>query len=146
MVYVSGHIDGVMNDFYMKNVGLVDQNSSNIRGLFHFKNVFDKEKPFWMNAKLLSDKLPAELSKLGSVDIVGDIEMTKRTLNTNINMLTSIGKGKAVIEIENLDNPDLAAYKGNVVLEQFDLGGLIGNDNFGVTSLDLDIDGVGFNQ
>ncbi|MDM1377770.1 translocation/assembly module TamB [Myroides marinus] len=163
MVYVSGHIDGVMNDFYMKNVGLVDQNSSNIRGLFHFKNVFDKEKPFWMNAnvdrlyitrdnivglmpELLSDKLPAELSKLGNVDIVGDIEMTKRTLNTNINMLTSIGKGKAVIEIENLDNPDLAAYKGNVVLEQFDLGGLIGNDNFGVTSLDLDIDGVGFNQ
>lgn len=163
MVYVSGQIDGVMNDFFMKNVNLVDQNASNVRGLFHFKNVFDKEKPFWMNAnidklfitrdnivglmpELLADKLPAELSTLGNVDLVGDIEMTKRTLKTNIEMLTSIGKGSAIIEIENLDNPNLAAYKGNVVLEQFDLGEFIKNSSFGVTSLDLDIDGVGFNQ
>ncbi|MCC9043379.1 translocation/assembly module TamB [Myroides sp. M-43] len=163
MVYVTGHIDGVMNDFYMKNVNLVDPNMSNIIGLFHFKNVFDQDKPFWMNADvdrlyitrdnivglmpdLLGALLPVELSSLGTVDLSGNIEMTKRTLKTNVDVLTSIGKGRGLIEIENLDNPNLAAYKGNIVLDKFDIGELIKDNNFGVSSLDLEIDGVGFNQ
>ncbi|MEK6449938.1 MULTISPECIES: translocation/assembly module TamB domain-containing protein [unclassified Myroides] len=162
-VFVRGHIDGVMNDFFMKNVNLVDENTSNVRGLFHFKNVFDKDKPFWMNAnvdrlyvtrnnlvglmpEILGSLLPEQLSALGNVNLQGDIELTKRTLDTNVHILTSIGKGIAIVEIENLDNPDKAAYKGNVILDQFDLGEFINNHNFGVTSLNLDIDGVGFNQ
>ncbi|MCA4806431.1 translocation/assembly module TamB domain-containing protein [Myroides odoratimimus] len=163
MVYVTGHINGVMNDFTMKNVNLVDDNMSNVRGLFSFRNVFDKVKPFWMKAnvdrlfitrdhivglmpELLHELLPTELTNLGQVDIKGDIEMTKRTLKTDIDLLTSIGKGKAVIDIENLDNPNLAAYKGDIVLEKFDLGEFIKNQNFGLTSVDLEVDGVGFNQ
>lgn len=163
VVYVHGRINGPMNNFSMNNVSLVDGRESNIVGGFTFKNVFDKDAPFWMKAnlsrmqvtrsslvslmpKLLDDFLPAKMSDLGLIDLQGEVELTKRTLDTNIHVLTSIGKADAIIKIEELNNPDKAKYKGNVVLENFDIGAFADVKALGLTSLDVDVDGTGFNQ
>ncbi|MTG97617.1 translocation/assembly module TamB [Myroides sp. BIT-d1] len=162
-LYFQGSIVGVMNDFQLINARLLDQSNSQVIGQFAFRNVFDKDKPFWMKTNLsklyisrynlvslmpdlLKSKLPESLDNMGMFDIHGELEMTKRTLKTDIDVLTNIGKGRAKLEINHLDEPDLAQYKGNIALDKFDLGSFIDNKQFGVTSFDLYVDGKGFNQ
>jgi hypothetical protein len=162
-VYVQGRINGVMNNFTMTNVNLVDGKEANIIGRFAFKNVFDKEKPFWMKANLtrlqarreslvslmpeiLGGLLPEQIASLGLVNIQGDVELTKRTLSTDATVLTTLGKAIATIDIENLNDPNTAKYKGNIVLDKFNIGAFVHEPSIGIVSLDLDVDGVGFNQ
>ncbi len=162
-VYIKGKVEGMMNDLSMKNVHLVDGGYTYVLGQFKFKNVFDQEKPFWMRADLtrlqttrnslvslmpemLSEKLPVELGNLGVVDVHGEIEMTKRTLNTDIQVITSVGMAVAEIDIDNLNDADKALYKGNIILNKFNLGEFIKDNKFGLASVDIDVDGQGFNQ
>lgn len=162
-LYFKGKMDGVMNNFTITNGQLLDENESRVFGQFTFKNVFDKEKPFWMSTNLsrlfisrsnlvglmpvlLEDKLPVELNDLGWIDLTGELEMTKRTLNTNIKVLTSVGQAKSTLDIHHLNEPENATYKGNIVLDKFDLGAFVKAKQLGLTSLDLYVDGKGFNQ
>lgn len=162
-VFFKGYMKGVMNDFVLEGANLVDENNSQIIGKFAFRNVFDDHEPFWMRADLsrlqttrynlvalmpdlLGKSLPTELDGLGLVNIIGNIELTKRTLDTDIEFVTAIGKGNAKIAIQQLNDPDHATYKGNIKLDHFDLGHFIQNEQFGLTSFDLYVDGHGFNQ
>ncbi|MHC5202253.1 translocation/assembly module TamB domain-containing protein [Myroides sp. LJL119] len=163
MLYVSGLIQGPMNNFILENARAIDQNNSQIQGHFAFKNVFDPAAPFWMQAKLdrlqttrghlisLMPKtmlalLPEQLNYLGHVDLRGDIILTKRTLESDVQILTSIGKANAKLDIVNLNDPYNAQYNGDIILNSFDLGEFLQQSQLGLTSLDLYVDGMGFNQ
>ncbi|MEC4114078.1 translocation/assembly module TamB domain-containing protein [Myroides pelagicus] len=162
-LYFAGDMRGVMNNFQLSNANLTDDNNSRVNGRFAFKNVFDKDKPFWMKAKVgrlyisranlvglmpsvLTDLLPPTLERFGMFDISGDIEQMKRMLKADVTAITGLGKAKAQLDIIDLDNPNIAAYKGNIVLDQFDLGTFLESKQFGLTSLDVYIDGKGFNK
>lgn len=162
-LFFKGHMKGPMNNFVFENASLIDENNSQINGRFAFKNVFDPNAPFWMKANLthlqttrynlvslmpdlLTTHLSEEFEGLGFVTILGDIELTKRELEADVRLLSSIGKGEVKVAINHLNESNNASYKGNIKLDQFDLGSFINNSQFGLTSLNLHIDGKGFNQ
>lgn len=163
MLYISGKMNGPMNNFTLSNARAIDQNNSQIQGFFAFKNVFDPIAPFWMHTKLdrlqttrehlvtlmpktLGNLLPEQLNFLGDVDLRGDIVLTKRTLESDVQLLSSIGKGTAILDIVNLNDPFNAQYSGDITLDSFDIGEFLQQPQLGLTSLDLYVDGMGFNQ
>ena len=143
---------------------MVDSKKSEIIGTIHFKNLFpSRGKQFYMNGEfdklstnydnlvtilpnILGKRLPVILKKLGTVNLVGDAQVTTTSVAANFDMTTRLGKVNSDLNIENMHLSDKAAYVGNVVLEDFDIGTLLDRKDLGKTSLNLDIDGKGFSQ
>lgn len=46
----------------------------------------------------------------------------------------------------NINNIDNASYKGNIILEQFNIGSFLNKKDLGKVSLNIDVDGKGFKQ
>lgn len=162
-LFLKATVTGVMNDFMLSDVKVVDENYSEIIGLFQFRNVFDKEKPFGMEANLsrldtsyedlamllprvLGEKLPIQLSKLGGVSLRGIVGLTKRDLKADVAILTAVGAMDGDLVINGIDEIEKATYIGNVVLDAFDLGAVLEDDTFGIVSLNVNLDGTGFDQ
>lgn len=162
-LFLKTDLTGYMNDFMLSNVKLVDENYSEIIGFFQFKNLFDKKKDFSMDANLsrlntsyddlahllprvLGEKLPPKLSKLGGISLNGVVGLTKRDLNAKVSMLTSIGTMDADFLMEGIDQIEKAVYRGNIVLNEFDLGTVLEDESFGIVSLNINLDGTGFDQ
>ncbi len=162
--YVNGRIKGPLNNLKITNLKLVDSKKSQIVGTIHFKNLFpNKDQEFFMDGKfakvyinyndlvtilpnVLGKRLPVILKKLGNVNLVGTTQVTTTSVGANIVMTTQLGKVNSDLNIENMNLTDKAAYVGNVVLENFDLGVLLDRKDIGKVSLNLDIDGKGFSE
>lgn len=162
-LFLKADVTGVMNDFMLSNVKLVDESYSEIAGLFQFKNIFNKGKAFEMDANLsrlttsyedlthlmprvLGERLPIQLSKLGGVSMSGIVGLNKRELKANIEALTAVGVLKSDFVMQGIDQIEKATYVGNVVLDQFDLGTVLDDKTFGIVSLNINLDGTGFDQ
>lgn len=161
---VKGRIKGPLNNLKITNLKLVDSKKSQIIGTIHFKNLFpNKDQEFYMDAKLarlsmsydnlvkilpnvLGKRLPLILKKLGTINLVGDTQVTTTSVDANFVMTTLLGKVNSDLSIENMNLSDKAAYVGNIVLEDFDLGTLLDRKDIGKTSLNLDVDGKGFSE
>ena len=161
---IKGRIKGPLNNLVISNLKLVDSKKSEIIGTIHFKNLFpSRGKQFYMNGEfdklstnydnlvtilpnVLGKSLPVILKKLGTVNLVGDAQVTTTSVAANFDMTTRLGKVNSDLNIENMHLSDKAAYVGNVVLEDFDIGTLLDRKDLGKTSLNLDIDGKGFSQ
>jgi hypothetical protein len=161
---IKGRIKGPLNNLVITNLKLVDSKKSEIIGTINFKNLFpSKGKQFYMNGEfvklstnydnlvtilpnVLGKRLPVILKKLGTVNLVGDAQVTTTSVAANFDMTTRLGKVNSDLNIENMHLSDKAAYVGNVVLEDFDIGTLLDRKDIGKTSLNLDIDGKGFSQ
>ncbi|WP_290865289.1 translocation/assembly module TamB domain-containing protein [Flavobacterium sp.] len=161
---IKGRIKGPLNNLVLTNLKLVDSKKSQIIGTIHFKNLFpSKGKTFYMNgnfAKLstsyddlvtvlpnvLGKRLPIILKKLGTVNLVGDAQVTTTSLDASFAMGTQLGKVNSDLSIENIHLSDKATYAGNIVLENFDIGTLLDRKDVGKASLNLDVDGIGFSE
>lgn len=163
LFYVNTHLIGTLNNFTTENLKLVDKNQSEIIGNLTFKNLFHKEKSFYIDGKLyrvssnyenlsailpniLGKRLPASLAKLGNVTISGTIQLTEDFINSKVNVLSNLGEVTADLAIQDLSNIDNATYQGEIALNQFEIGTLLGQNEIGWTNLNLEVDGQGFNQ
>lgn len=162
--YIGGRIRGTLNNLKIKNLKFTDSKKSQIIGSIHFKNLFpNKDHEFYMDAKLkrlstnyddlvtilpnvLGKKLPVILKKLGTINLVGNTQVTTTSVKAVFDMNTQLGKVNLDMNIENMNLTDKADYVGNVVLESFDLGTLLDRKDVGKVSLNLDIDGKGFSE
>ncbi len=162
--YVDTHLTGTLNNFTTENLTLIDSNYSEIVGNVTFKNLFSKtenefqiignfnritsdyEKLKKIMPKVLGERLPSSLAVLGSFDINGTMDLTYNDINADVTMLSELGYLKSNLYIDNLSNIDRAKYKGNIVLDKFDLGRLVGENMVGKTTLNLDVDGQGFTK
>ena len=162
--YVKGRIKGPLNNLKITRLKLVDSKKSQIIGAINFKNLFPSEgKEFYMNgefAKLstnyddlvsilpnvLGKRLPVILKKLGVINLVGNTQVTTTSVEASFVMTTQLGKAKSDLNIENMNLTDKAAYVGNVVLDNFDIGTLLDRKDVGKVSLNLDVDGKGFSE
>ncbi|MFT5753477.1 MAG: hypothetical protein ACI924_000694 [Flavobacterium sp.] len=162
--YVDTHLKGTLNNFTTKNLSLVDKYGSEIRGNVTFKNLLTKkEKEFEISGnfnkiysryddikilmpRILGERLPSSLALLGSFDINGTMDLTYNDINADVAMLSELGYLKSKLYINNLNNIDKAEYNGNIVLDRFDIGILIGDKTIGKTTLNLDVDGKGFTK
>jgi len=162
--YIDTHLVGTLNNFITHNLKLVDKNQSEIIGTINFQNLFGKEQQeFYMKGnfdrvvsnyenlksilpQILGKNLPSVLSKLGTVNISGAVELTQKYINADVMMLSQLGYFEGNLAMQNINNIDNASYQGNIKLETFDLGTLLSQKDIGKATLDLDVDGKGFTQ
>ena len=158
-VLFSANINGVLNDLNTENLFVQSENTS-IRGNFNFKNLFSRNEPFAMNAKMknvttnyyelrsllpnILGKLPTSFQKFGQFTVRGDAIVTQTTIDAKVNINTTIGSSYSDLKLTNIDNIDNASYKGFVSLIDFDLGNLVQKESLGKTSLDFNVEGMGF--
>jgi hypothetical protein len=162
--YVNGRIKGPLNNLKITNLKLIDSKKSLIIGTLNFKNLFpNKEQEFYMNGNfeklsssyddlvtilpnVLGKRLPVILKKLGKINLVGNAQVTTTSVEASFVMTSQLGKVNSDLNIKNMNLTDKAAYVGNVVLENFDLGAFLDRKDVGKVSLNLDVDGKGFSE
>ncbi|MEO8239142.1 MAG: translocation/assembly module TamB domain-containing protein [Flavobacterium sp.] len=157
-------IQGPLNNLNLNGLRLSDRNGSRIVGNINFKNLLgNKSQKFSMYGKfnklvssydnlvvllpnVLGKKLPKELQRIGKFNIVGTANVSTTDLETKFKMVTDLGNGQVELNMNNIDFIDKASYSGNIVLDDFDIGALLNRKDIGKTTLNLDIDGVGFSK
>lgn len=156
----STNISGVLNDLNTNDLFLFSDNTG-IRGDFNFKNLFNKQKPFVLDAEmknvtssyyqlnallpnLIGNSLPSTFSKLGQFTIRGKATITDSSVDAKVNLNTAVGSSYADILLSNFNNIDNATYKGFISLIDFDLGDFVNNKSLGKTTLDFNVEGKGF--
>lgn len=162
--YLSTRLKGPLNNFVLHDLKLLDKEQSEIIGTVNFRSLFNKQGPgFYMNGnfdrvsshynnlrqimpRILGNSLPPILEKLGMVEIVGNVELTKEDLVTDIYFLSELGEAQTNLTINNFNKPDIATYKGVIDLDGFNIGQLVNQRNLGNANLFITVDGKGFNQ
>ncbi len=161
-VVFSSDLEGVLNDFTAIQMNLKSE-SSLIKGDFNFKNIFSSKAPFELTAgienisssyyqlknllpDILGKTLPSSFDKFGYFTINGNAVITEEEINATINLFTDIGSGYADLNLTDIGAIDNASYKGFVSFIDVDLGSLIEDKTFGKTTLDFNVDGIGFTQ
>ena len=162
--YVDTHLIGTLNNFTTHNLKLVDKNQSEIVGTINFQNLFGKgDQAFYMKGnfdrltssydrlkailpRILGKNLPSTLDKLGTVNMIGGVELTQKYINADVYLMSKLGEFESNLSMQNIDVIDNALYKGNLILNDFDLGTLLGKQEIGRATLNLDVDGRGFTQ
>ena len=61
-------------------------------------------------------------------------------------MNTALGLIESDLQMESIDNIDNAKYKGNVILDNFDVGAILNQKDVGRVTMNIDVDGKGFTQ
>jgi hypothetical protein len=162
--YLSTTLEGPLNNFTLHNLKLLDAQRSEIIGSVNFRHLFDKQGPgFYMNGnfdrvtsnynvlrsimpRILGKSLPKELEKFGRVDMTGDVVLTKKDLDANLNIISELGEAVANIAIQDFNKPDAAVYTGEISLTDFQLGKFLNDKTIGNVTLDLEVDGAGFKK
>ena len=162
--YVDTHLIGTLNNFTTHNLKLVDKNQSEIVGTINFQNLFSKgDQSFYMKGnfdrltssyerlkailpRILGKNLPSTLDKLGTVNMIGGVELTQKYINADVYLMSKLGELESNLSMQNIDVIDNALYKGNLILNDFDLGTLLGKQEIGRATVNLDVDGRGFTQ
>ncbi|KRB58142.1 translocation/assembly module TamB domain-containing protein [Flavobacterium sp. Root186] len=157
-------IKGTLNNLNLNRLRLSDANGSKIFGTINFRNLLGtKEQKFSMDGKfdklissydnlvvllpgILGKKLPKELKRIGKFNIVGKAKVSTTVLEADFKMATDLGNGKVDLHMNNMDFIDKASYSGNIVLDNFNVGALLDRKDIGRTTLDVDVDGVGFTE
>ncbi len=157
-------IRGTLNNLNLRHLKLSDTNGSKIVGTINFRNLLgSKTQKFSMEGKfdklissydnlvvllpnVLGKKLPKELQRIGKVNIVGKAKVSTTDLEAEFKMITDLGNGQSNLHINNMDFIDKASYSGNVILDNFNIGALLNRKDVGKTTLNLDVDGVGFTE
>lgn len=157
-------LKGPLNNLNLKGLRLTDTNGSRIVGNINFKNILGtKEQKFAMDGKfdrlvssydnmvallpiVLGKRLPKELKRVGKFTIIGKAKVSTTALEAKFKMVTDLGGGDIDVHLNNMDFIDKASYSGNIVLENFDVGALLERKDLGRTTLNLDVDGIGFTQ
>lgn|GEM_PF-33026 len=157
-------IRGTLNNLNLRHLKLSDTNGSKIAGTINFRNLLgDKTQKFSMQGKfdklissydnlvvllpgVLGKKLPKELQRIGKFNIVGKAKVSTTDLETDFKMITDLGNGQANIHMNNMDFIDKASYSGNIILDNFNVGALLARKDIGKTTLNLDVEGVGFTE
>ena len=90
------------------------------------------------------DNLPKELIKLGEFSISGYTKITPSAIEAALKVNSEIGSIVSDLELNNFKSMDEAIYKGEVVLDRFDLGDFFEDSSFGSVSFEGEVDGLGF--
>ncbi len=158
------HVTGALNDITMTGLRLTDSKNSQIYGNVNFKNLFGKDhQRFYMLGKfdkvssnydnlvqllpnVLGKKLPSSLKKIGQFNLRGKTEISARAIAADFYMATQLGNIQSNLQINDIDNIDNAQYKGNIILEEFNIGAFLNRKDVGKVTLNVDVDGKGFIQ
>ncbi len=158
----SADLSGTLNDLQTTNLKLHTSRNTKVYGDIKFKNLFNSEaNNFLMDGNfrnlsstyndlkallpnVLGASIPSSFNRLGKFTVVGKSQVTSKTVNADVEIDTEIGFIDSTLEITKINDIDNATYKGNIVLDTFDLGTFIDDPKVGITSLNLNVNGHGF--
>ncbi|MGY5849367.1 translocation/assembly module TamB domain-containing protein [Salegentibacter sp. F14] len=156
--------DGTLNDFYLEDLDLKGMDRSRVDGQVRVRGAFS---PAGEDLRITGDfneftsnyydlinllpgdlrgKLPENISAFGNIKMMGHAHLTKYSLEADIDLTTQLGEAQTTFTLDNFSNAKMAAYQGNLILKEFNLGRLFNNQNLGKTSFNLNVDGTGFDQ
>lgn len=160
IVTFTGNFSGVLNQLQVDDLFLFTDNTG-IRGDFRFDNMFSEQAPFVLRGdidnltssyyqlrsilpKILGRNIPESVQKLGQFTVRGDAEITETSIDVTVNLNTAVGDSYVDLQMTNVQTIDEASYIGFISLIDFDLGDFIENDDFGLASMDMNVEGKGF--
>ncbi len=159
---LKGHITGTLNHLTFRKLRVTDGDGSVVAGNITFINSFGREdEPFYMKGNfsnltsnystlttllpnVLGKNLPVVMQRFGTFQLKGTTELTANTLLADCAVQSKLGLAKAKFSMDNLLHLDQASYKGNLQLTQFNMGELLQRTDVGKVSLNVDVDGMGF--
>ena len=162
VVRLNSKLSGTLNNLSATNLNVSTSKNTVITGQINFKNLFNaEENNFVMDGtftnlssnyhdltallpNVLGQSIPTSFKNLGNFKITGTSLITSRKINADLDIETGLGYVITNLELDRIDTIDNASYKGNVVLDEFDLGAFVNDPLLGRTSLNVDVDGVGF--
>ncbi len=162
IINITGVLKGTLNNFSFKR-GQISTGVMRVLGDFEFRNLLEGSDSYDINVRnhnittsyyelrrfmprVLGDVLPIELKDLGMFNFKGNTSINSSDLITESIIRSSIGNAEANLTMGNINNFDNALYKGNIVLDQFNLGKIAGTTSLGKMTANLDVDGRGFTQ
>lgn len=164
LFFIDAHVVGTLNNLTFHNLKLTDFNGNEIIGEIKLVNSFGKShQKFSFTGKLdrlttsryglakvmpslLGKNIPESFKNFGSVLLSGKLAVTQKKIVADVNLSSKIGAAKANFTLNDLDHIDQATYKGDFTLSKFNLGTLLNEKSFGLTSLNAKIDGKGFSK
>lgn len=159
---LKGIIKGTLNNLFVTHLNVTDSKNTQIKGDVHFKNIFGKKNQFFymkgnfeniasnyanltsLLPNVLGKKLPTSLKKIGQFNLRGTTEITSSTINAAFYMTTALGNIQSNLKMNAIDDIDNASYKGNIILEEFNIGTFLSKKDLGKVTLNFDADGKGF--
>ncbi len=155
-------LSGTLNNLKADNLVLNTSRNTKIYGDLDFKNLFNSQPDnFSMNGSfrnltstysdlkallpnVLGAAIPSTFDRLGKFKIVGNSHVTSSMVDADITLNTELGFVDSNLHITKINDIDNAVYKGDLKLEDFDLGTFLNDPKVGLVSLDLDVNGHGF--
>ncbi len=156
-------LSGTLNALRARDLNLNTTRNTKIIGDITFKNIFNnKAGEFLLDGnyqnlssnyedlvallpKILGSSIPSVFSNVGNFKIKGNSIITEESIEADLDIDTDLGFVKTNLGITEVDDIDNASYKGNVILEDFNLGVMLNDSLVKNTSLNLDVDGKSFN-
>ncbi|MFY7811256.1 MAG: translocation/assembly module TamB domain-containing protein, partial [Flavobacterium sp.] len=153
---------GTLNNFWLKNLSFQDGKESSLKGDLKMINSFGNiNQPFQLNAyfksfessyehlvgllpSLLSKNLPLEIKKLNKFTLSGTTLVNAKDLIAKVKLNSSLGFLETDLAIKNVYNTNNATYKGVIKTKQFDIGKLINDPKIGKSTINIQVDGMGF--
>ena len=89
--------------------------------------------------------LPTAIREAGAIHYSGDYKGSLKDFKLDGKLATDIGNAETDVALQFDNNYKGASYSGAVQLQDFDLGAVLNNDDFGKVSLAIDTDGAGLN-
>ena len=155
-------IAGTLNNLSLQDFQLKSNRNTFIDGQFNLVNLIDsKSKPFQMTAqidrltskysdlkrilpRILGENIPTNLSTLGVFTLQGTTQISGPSIAADFEASTELGWVVADLNLSKIESIDDAQYQGTIQLEDFDLGTLINQPNFGHITSDFVLKGKGF--
>jgi hypothetical protein len=159
-VKLSGLLKGTLNDFVVENLLATALSDITIDGTMHFKNLIENEKNFYVAGdfknlqisntdlkkflpNLLGKTMPIKLDQFGTVKASGYASVNANRVVTRLSGSTRKGNFNSNLILKDIQSGNIA-YNGNIKLQYIDLGSLFDMKEIGKVTLDLDVDGRGF--
>ncbi len=161
-VKLTTNLAGTMNNLFATGLVLTAPGRTLVNGDVTFQNLFNKENDNFrmvgefrelsstyqdlrrLLPNVLGNSLPSAMDKLGKFSIQGKSEVTSKSVNADIDILTPLGLVYADLALKDIDNIDNSSYKGSIIMDEFQLGNVLNDEKIKTVSLNLDVDGKGF--
>ncbi|WP_242446447.1 translocation/assembly module TamB domain-containing protein [Nonlabens agnitus] len=157
---VEGNILGTLNDFTVTDLKMTALNDLSIDGTMSMRNLVRDVDQFYIEGdfnqlqvsntdlkkllpNILGTQLPAELNQLGTVNANGYASVDQNTVVSKLSGSTRLGNFGTDLRLTEIRSERIG-YNGNIKTNGFNLGSITKTKDLGKISLDLNVDGRGF--
>lgn len=159
-VDLSGHMTGNLNNFWVREMNATALDIA-IDGDMHFLNVVDNLDDFFIEGtfkqlrvnsndlksflpNILGNTLPSQVDLLGTINARGYASVNANTVVSKLKGSSRKGSFDTDLVLTEIRSSK-PGYNGKVIVEDLDIGALLGIAELGKATLNLNIKGRGFN-